>query len=195
MNLNNITLLVSAVREAQYPQNNLPDIALAGRSNVGKSSLINRLLRRKALARVSSSPGKTATINFYDIDRCFNLVDLPGYGFARVSKVEKEKWAKMIDEYLHRRENLAQVLLLVDIRHKPSADDVTMMNWIRENGFTPVVVATKKDKLKKSQIDGAVELIKQTLGIDSVIAFSSEKGDGADEVWATINAIISEAKV
>lgn len=183
MNINNAQLLISAVSQRQYPNNDLPDIAFAGRSNVGKSSLINKLLGRKSLARVSSSPGKTATINFYEIDKKINLVDLPGYGYAKVSKAEKAKWGQMIEAYLENRENLVLVVQLVDIRHKPSDDDVLMFNWIKNSGFAPVVVATKKDKLKKSQLQGAVELIKDTLGIDTVIPFSSNNGDGCDEVW------------
>lgn len=195
MNLNNVSLTVSAVSPLQYPQNSLPEIALAGRSNVGKSSLINRLLGRKALARTSSSPGKTATINFYDIDGVFNLVDLPGYGYAKVSKAEKEKWGKMIETYLDRRQNLTQVLQLVDMRHKPSGDDIIMLDWIKGNGFKPIVIATKKDKLKKSQHDDAVAVIKETLKTDIVIPFSSEKGDGFDDVWNILNCILKEADV
>ena len=191
MNLNNAKMLISAVRPSQYPDNNLSDIAFAGRSNVGKSSLINKLLNRKNFARVSSSPGKTATINFYEIDEVFNLVDLPGYGFAKVSKQEKAKWGSMIEEYLHSRENLVQVILLVDIRHKPTQDDMTMLNWIVESGFDPIVVATKKDKLKPSQRDAAIKLIKDTLRIDEVLPFSSEKGDGKDELWDIINELIT----
>ncbi|OQB15932.1 MAG: putative GTP-binding protein EngB [Firmicutes bacterium ADurb.Bin193] len=193
MNLNNVRLLVSAVSPRQYPQNNLPDIALAGRSNVGKSSLINRLLGRKSLARVSSSPGKTATINFYEIDEVFNLVDLPGYGFAKVSKAEKAKWGEMIETYLAGRENLSAVILLVDMRHRPTADDCTMLDWIRSSGFAPLVVATKSDKLKKSQREDALSLICETLGIESAIPFSSEKGEGKEEVWDMINKIINQS--
>ncbi len=183
MNLNNVELMLSAVSKRQYPNTGLPEIAFAGRSNVGKSSLINKLLNRKKLARVSAQPGKTATINFYDIDKTLIFVDLPGYGFAKVSKQEKEKWGKMIEEYLNEREQLIQVVLLVDMRHKPTNDDVMMFNWIVESGFEPVVIATKKDKVKPSQREDALKLIKSTLNIDEVIPFSSEKGDGVDEVW------------
>ncbi|MDR0406068.1 MAG: ribosome biogenesis GTP-binding protein YihA/YsxC [Clostridiales bacterium] len=190
MNLNTVRLMVSAVTPAQYPANRLPEIALAGRSNVGKSSLINRLLGRKALARVSASPGKTATINFYDIDGVFNLVDLPGYGFARVSKAEKARWGVMVHTYLSERQNLAQTLQLVDMRHKPSADDIVMFDWIKSNGFAPIVIATKKDKLKPSQREAAVHLIRETLDAEEVIPFSSEKGDGCDEVWEVIRRIV-----
>ncbi len=190
MNLNNASIIISAVSPAQYPKNDLPEIALAGRSNVGKSSLINKLLNRRNLARTSSSPGKTATINFYDIDNTFNIVDLPGYGFAKVSKSEKDKWGKMIEEYLSTRDQLVQVIQLVDIRHKPSKEDITMFNWITQSGFAPIVVATKKDKLRSSQRQAAIDLIEDTLQTDIVIPFSAEKGDGRDEVWELINKVL-----
>lgn len=190
MNLNNVKMLVSAVRKAQYPKNNIPDIAFAGRSNVGKSSLINKLMNRKSLARVSSNPGKTATINFFEVDEIFNLVDLPGYGFAKVSKAEKEKWGKMIEEYLFSREELVQVVLLVDMRHKPTKDDLLMLEWIRESGFDPLIVATKHDKVRPSVREEALKLVKETLGTDNVIPFSSETGFGRDEVWNAINNLL-----
>lgn len=190
MNLNNVSLMLSAVSKKQYPNTDLPEIAFAGRSNVGKSSLINKLLNRKKLARVSAQPGKTATLNFYDIDKTLIFVDLPGYGFAKVSRQEKEKWGRMIEEYLNEREQLIQVVLLVDMRHKPTNDDVMMFNWIVESGFEPVVIATKKDKVKPSQRDDALKLIKDTLGIDEVIPFSSEKGDGVDDVWNLFKLMI-----
>lgn len=190
MNLNNVDLMLSAVSKRQYPNTNLPEIAFAGRSNVGKSSLINKLLNRKKLARVSAQPGKTATINFYDIDKTLIFVDLPGYGFAKVSKQEKEKWGRMIEEYLNEREQLIQVVLLVDMRHKPTNDDIMMFEWIVESGFNPVVIATKKDKVKPSQREAALKLIKDTLRIDEVIPFSSEKGDGVDEVWTLFKNMI-----
>lgn len=190
MNLNNVSLMLSAVSKKQYPNTDLPEIAFAGRSNVGKSSLINKLLNRKKLARVSAQPGKTATINFYDIDKTLIFVDLPGYGFAKVSKQEKEKWGRMIEEYLNEREQLIQVVLLVDMRHKPTGDDIMMFKWIVESGFEPVVIATKKDKVKPSQREAALKLIKDTLGIDEVIPFSSEKGDGVDEVWGLFKDMI-----
>lgn len=190
MNLNNVSLMLSAVSKRQYPDSNLPEIAFAGRSNVGKSSLINKLLNRKKLARVSAQPGKTATINFYDIDKKVIFVDLPGYGFAKVSKQEKEKWGRMIEEYLNEREQLIQVVLLVDMRHKPTKDDIMMFEWIVESGFEPVVIATKKDKVKPSQREDAIKLIKDTLQIDDVIPFSSEKGDGVDEVWSLFKEMI-----
>ena len=189
MNLNNISLSISAVSIRQYPEGNLPDIAFAGRSNVGKSSTINRLLNRKNFARVSSSPGKTATINFYNIDNIFHLVDLPGYGFAKVSKKEQQKWGLMIEEYLQKREQLTAVIQLVDLRHKPTNDDVTMMDWIRGMGYRPIVIATKLDKLKKSEIMGNLETIHQTLELaedDMLIPFSAKTGAGRDEIWKII---------
>ena len=143
MDFINAKLLQTAVKKEQYPDTLVPEVAFVGRSNVGKSSLINCLTNRTKLARTSSSPGKTATINFYDIDGNYRLVDLPGYGYAKVSKAEQQRWASMIDTYLSDRFNLVQVIQLVDARHKPTQDDITMLQWIRHFGYTPVVVATK----------------------------------------------------
>lgn len=193
MNLNNVELLISAVKQAQYPASDVPEIAFAGRSNVGKSSLINKLLNRKSLARVSAKPGKTATINFYNIDKTMNIVDLPGYGFARVSPQEKKKWGIMIDEYLTSRENLMQVILLVDSRHKPTADDKVMMNFIRNVCDRAVVVATKFDKLKKSEQETNIMTIIRELqlsGDDIIIPFSTVSGIGRDEFWDYVDCEI-----
>ena len=190
MNLNNHKLLISAVSKKQYPSGDLKEIALAGRSNVGKSSLINKLLNRKNFARVSSSPGKTATINFYNIDNTFNFVDLPGYGFAKTSMEERKRWGKMIEEYLNSRSQLVSVVLLVDFRHKPTADDVMMLDWIVSNGFEPLVIATKYDKVKPSKRDESIEIIKNTLNIDQLILFSSENGFGKDDVWGKFGEIL-----
>ena len=193
MNIHNVELTISAVKPSQYPKTNFPDLAFAGRSNVGKSSLINKLLNRKSLARVSAKPGKTATINFYNIDDCINFVDLPGYGFAKVSKEEKKKWGNMIETYLNTRENLSQVVLLVDSRHKPTDDDVMMLSFIRGVCPRAVVVATKFDKLKPSQRDEALKLIIKTLelqGDDIIIPFSSVKGTGVEEFWYYVNEIV-----
>ena len=193
MNIHNVELTISAVKPSQYPNQNFPDIAFAGRSNVGKSSLINKLLNRKSLARVSAKPGKTATINFYNIDDCINFVDLPGYGFAKVSKEEKKKWGAMIETYLNTRKNLSQVILLVDSRHKPTDDDVMMLSFIRSVCERAVVVATKFDKLKPSQRDDALKLIIETLkleGDDIIIPFSSVKGTGVEEFWYYVNEIV-----
>lgn len=177
--------LATAVKPSQYPDTLIPEIALVGRSNVGKSSLINCLSNRTKLARTSSTPGKTATINFYDIAGRYRLVDLPGYGYAQVSKTEQERWAKMIETYLSDRFNLVQVIQLVDARHKPTKDDITMLNWIRSFGYSPVVVATKLDKLKKSQIEGNLTTIYQMLELDDdsiLLPFSAEKRIGREDV-------------
>ncbi len=188
----NASLERTAVNPSGYPDGSLPEIAFAGRSNVGKSSLINCLVNRKKLARTSSTPGKTATINFYNIENRLRMVDLPGYGYAKVSRGEKEKWAKMIDGYLKARENLVQVIQLVDARHKPTADDLVMNDWIRRCGYEPCVVATKLDKLKKSEIEKNLTLIYNELSLDEnsvLIPFSAEKKTGRDEVWELIEEI------
>lgn len=193
MNIHNAQFSISAVLPEQYPNTNFAEFAFAGRSNVGKSSFINKVLNRKSLARISSKPGKTATINFYNIDNTLNFVDLPGYGFAKVSKEEKRKWANMIETYLNTRETLSQVILLVDSRHKPTEDDAVMLNFIRSVCDHAVVVATKIDKLKKSEIDSSLKQIIDTLklcGDDVIIPFSATKGDGVDMFWDYVNEII-----
>lgn len=187
--------LTTAVKPEQYPDTFIPEIAFVGRSNVGKSSLINCLTNRNKLARTSSSPGKTATINFYDIAGKYRLVDLPGYGYAKVSKSEQERWAKMINTYLSDRYNLVQVIQLVDARHKPTADDITMIDWIRRFGYNPVVVATKLDKLKKSQIEENLTVIYDMLSLDDnsiLFPFSSETRKGKDDVLDFIEDICSK---
>lgn len=184
--------LKTAVNSEQYPDTLIPEIAFVGRSNVGKSSLINCLTNRTKLARTSSSPGKTATINFYDIASKYRLVDLPGYGYARVSKSEQERWTKMIEEYLSDRFNLIQVVQLVDARHKPTQDDITMINWIRSFGYKPVVVATKLDKLKKSETEGKLTDIYNLLELDDesvLFPFSSENRTGRTEVLEFIEEL------
>ena len=186
-------LLITAVKYEQYPPKDLPEIALVGRSNVGKSSLINCITNRKNLARTSSTPGKTATINFYEIGGKFRIVDLPGYGYAKVSKQEREKWAAMIENYLAKRENLVQVIQLVDARHKPTADDKTMFDWIKSYNYEPFVVATKLDKLKKSQIEANLTSIYQDLelGEESVlIPFSAESREGRETVLELIEYVL-----
>ena len=193
MNIHNVSLTISAVRPNQYPKTDFPDLAFAGRSNVGKSSLINKLLNRKSLARVSGKPGKTATINFFNIDDCINFVDLPGYGFARVSKEEKRKWGQMIETYLHTRPTLSQVILLVDSRHAPTDDDKLMLSFIREVCDRAVVVATKFDKLKPSQQGDAIRRVITTLelgGDDIIIPFSAVNGTGVEEFWCYVNEIV-----
>lgn len=187
-------LLKTAVSKEQYPDTLVPEIAFVGRSNVGKSSLINCLTNRNKLARTSSTPGKTATINFYSISKDrYRLVDLPGYGYAKVSKQELEKWSDMIDSYLSSRYNLVQVIQLVDARHAPSKDDITMNNWIRHYNHVPIVIATKIDKLKKSQIEKNLTVIYNDLGLDEnsvLIPFSSEKRTGREELAQLIEDLI-----
>ncbi len=193
MNIHNVALTISAVKPNQYPKTDFPDLAFAGRSNVGKSSLINKLLNRKSLARVSAKPGKTATINFYNIDDTINFVDLPGYGFARVSKDEKAKWGKMIETYLNTRKSLSQVILLVDSRHKPTEDDKLMLSFIRGVCERAVVIATKFDKLKPSQRDGAIRTVIETLELkndDIIIPFSTINATGVEEFWCYVNEIV-----
>ena len=194
MIVNNASLAAVGVKEEQYPKTGLPEIAMAGKSNVGKSSLINTLLRRKALARTSSQPGKTQTINFYQVENRFYFVDLPGYGYAKVSKTERERWAKMIDDYLHTRQTLLQVLLLVDGRHEPSANDVQMLEWIRSFGYVPVVIATKMDKMGKQQQTKARKLICQTLHIESgqLFPFSALTKDGTEPIWEMLDKLLKK---
>ena len=170
----------------------IPEIAFAGKSNVGKSSLINGLLNRKALARTSSQPGKTQTINFYNVNDEVFFVDLPGYGFAKVAKEIKEKWGKLIERYLNNSAQLQAVFLLVDIRHDPSANDVDMYNWIVASGFEPIIIATKLDKIKRSQIQKNVKAIKTKLGDNNlkVLPFSAQTKQGRDEILELIEEII-----
>lgn len=168
------------------PKNQVPEIAFAGKSNVGKSSLINALLNRKSLARTSASPGKTQTINFYNVNHEMYLVDLPGYGYAKVSQSVKEQWGKLIERYLHQSKQLKAVFLLVDIRHDPSENDKTMYNWILHNGYQPIIIATKADKLKRSQIPKQVKAIKEGLKLapgSVVIPFSAQTKQGREEIW------------
>ncbi|MCI8519961.1 MAG: YihA family ribosome biogenesis GTP-binding protein [Clostridia bacterium] len=189
MNIHNVSLTISAVRPNQYPTTGYMEFAFAGRSNVGKSSLINKLLNRKSLARVSGTPGKTATINFYNIDDTIYLVDLPGYGYAQRSKTEIEKWGKMMEDYLSSREPLVQTILLVDSRHKPTKDDITMAEWIRHYHDRLIVVATKTDKLKKSETEKNFALIWETLEMgedDILVPFSVKDDEGKYTVWDMI---------
>lgn len=192
MNIHNVSLTISAVSPKQYPNTNFPDIAFAGRSNVGKSSFINKLLNRKNLARTSSKPGKTATINFYNIDNSLNFVDLPGYGYAKVSRNEKKKWAEMIETYLNSRETLCCTVLIVDARHTPTADDLVMLNYIRQRHGFAFVVATKCDKIAKTKLNDHLDDIYYTLMLnddDILIPFSAENGLGVDDAWEAIKEI------
>ena len=178
---------------SKIPENLLPEIAFAGKSNVGKSSLINGLMNRKSLARTSSQPGKTQTINFYNINEQLYFVDLPGYGYAKVSESIKQKWGKMIENYLHKSKQLKAVFLLIDIRHEPSANDKSMYEWMTYNGYEPIIIATKLDKINRSQIQKNVKIIKTKLQVKPgtiVIPFSSTTKQGRDEVWALIDELV-----
>ena len=171
------------------PVNDKPEVAFAGKSNVGKSSLINALMNRKSYARISATPGKTQTINFYNINDELYLVDLPGYGYARVSEKEKEQWGKMIERYLHSSAQLKAVFLLIDIRHATSANDKMMYQWVIEQGYQPVIIATKLDKIKRSQVQKHVKMLKEGLSLvpgTKVIPFSSTTKQGRDEIWELI---------
>ena len=174
------------------PSNAMPEIAFAGKSNVGKSSLINALLNRKALARTSSQPGKTQTINFYNINKSFYFVDLPGYGYAKVSMTEQAKWGKMIEKYLNTSKQLKVIFLLIDIRHEVKANDKQMYDWIIANNFQPIVIATKADKIKRSQLAKQLKLIKTGLGMvnSDILSFSSETKQGFEDVWKIIESYI-----
>ncbi|MCH5187810.1 MAG: YihA family ribosome biogenesis GTP-binding protein [Oscillospiraceae bacterium] len=192
MNIHNVSLSISAVSPKQYPDTKFPEIAFAGRSNVGKSSFINRLLNRKSLARTSSKPGKTATINFYNVDDSLHLVDLPGYGYAQVSKEEKKKWGTMIETYLSSREQLRCTALLVDARHKPTQDDINMLGWIRNAQGFALVFATKCDKIAKTKLSEHLDEIYYTLELgddDIMIPFSAETGLGLDDAWEAIKEL------
>lgn len=177
------------------PVHTMPEFAFAGKSNVGKSSLINALCNRKSYARTSSSPGKTQTINYYNVNDIMYFVDLPGYGYAKVSKEERAKWGVMIEKYLHTSPSLKAVFLLVDSRHEPSANDVTMYKWIVQNGFYPIVIATKADKLKRSQYQKQISVLRKGLGLrteDKLILFSAESKMGRDELYSVLDAFLSE---
>jgi GTP-binding protein len=186
--------LISAVKKEQYPNTEVPEIAFAGKSNVGKSSMINALVNRRNLAKTSSQPGKTQTLNFYNINDEFNFVDLPGYGYAKVSKAEQAKWADMIDLYLHSRQELKEVILLVDIRHEPGRNDLLMYEWIKNFGFKGYIIATKADKLSKSQQIKSLNNIKKTLQIkdvDLIYPFSSTSKLGVEEIWILFENILN----
>ena len=180
---------MSAVHKSQYPAEGIPEIALAGRSNVGKSSIINTLLNRRNFARTSQTPGKTRTINFYLINNEFYFVDLPGYGYAKIAKSEKEKWGGIMERYLESRQELCSIFLLVDIRHEPTADDKLMYEWIKHFGYNCVVIATKADKISRGQYQKHISIIRKKLQMESsekVIPVSSLKKTGVEELWEEI---------
>lgn len=188
-------LVAVAVKKNQYPEDNKKEIAFAGRSNVGKSSLLNLLVNRKNLARVSGSPGKTRTINFYEINDEFRIVDLPGYGYAKVSKSVTENWGDMIEAYLKDRQGLVKVVQLVDIRHAPSAQDVQMYEWLKHYGFDGIVAATKSDKISRNEMAKSISEIRKTLGLspeDKVIPVSSLKRTGYDKLMEELDRLLEE---
>ncbi|GIP30052.1 putative GTP-binding protein EngB [Paenibacillus sp. J23TS9] len=192
MKVTQAEFVISAVGPDQYPEDALPEIALAGRSNVGKSSLINRMINRKNLARTSSTPGKTQHLNYYRINEDLYFVDFPGYGYAKVSKTQRQVWGKMIERYLLERETLKMVLLIVDLRHPPSKDDELMYDWLKHYEIPICVVATKADKIPKSRWQKHVKQMKEGLLMrktDSFVMYSSETGVGKDELWAHIESI------
>lgn len=189
MKVTNAEIIISAVSQKQYPKDQLAEIALAGRSNVGKSSFINKIIQRKNLVRTSSKPGKTQTINFYKINEFFYFVDVPGYGYAKVSKKEREKWGGMMEEYFRLRDTLKAVVLIIDIRHDPTKDDVQMYEFLKYLELSVVIVATKLDKIPKGKKAQHLQQIIQTLQVDpadSVIPFSAETGEGKDQAWAVL---------
>lgn len=189
INTHNAEILLSAANKSHYPQDEIPEIALAGRSNVGKSSFINTLLNRKNLARTSGKPGKTQLLNFFNIDNQLRFVDVPGYGYAKVSKTERAKWGRMIEEYLTTRENLRAVVSLVDFRHEPSADDVQMYEFLKYYEIPVIVVATKVDKIPRSKWNKHESVIKKRLDFDKnddFLIFSSVNKDGLDAAWDAI---------
>jgi GTP-binding protein len=196
MKVNEAQFIISAVGPSQYPNDALPEIALAGRSNVGKSSLINRLIQRKNLARTSSQPGKTQTLNYYRINSDLYFVDLPGYGYAKVSKTKREVWGKFIEDYLLKRKEIKLLLLLVDLRHPPSKDDIGMYKWLKHVDVPICVVATKADKIPKSKWQKHLKIVRDALIFDPsdrLIIFSSETGLGKDELWQVLEEAIQVA--
>jgi GTP-binding protein len=189
MNVNNVSLEAVAVKKDQYPEAGYKEIAFVGKSNVGKSSLINSMINRKALARTSQNPGKTRTINFYYVEDQLYFVDLPGYGYAKISRSESQKWGKMIEDYLLKREQLAAIILLIDIRHEPGANDKLMYEWLKHYNHDIIIAATKADKINRSQVQKHISIIKKALDLpagDVILPFSSETKQGKDELWALI---------
>lgn len=195
MNVNNVNLTATVVNQLQYPIDTVPEVAFVGRSNVGKSSLINALINRKSLARTSSEPGKTRTINFYNVEGKLYFVDLPGYGYAKLSKSEKAKWGSMIEEYLKNREQLSCILLIVDVRHDPSENDIEMYKWLKFYDYNTIVICTKTDKLSKLQVNKNLQRIKKVLQLeegDKLIPFSAQTKQGKEDIWRVIERICFE---
>ena len=200
MVIKNVSLDIVCGITSKLPKTGRPEIAFAGKSNVGKSSLINALMNRKALARTSASPGKTQTINFYNVNDVMYLVDLPGYGYAKASEEIKAKWGKMIEDYLHQSQEIRCVFLLIDIRHEPTQNDKIMYQWILDHGYEPVIIATKLDKIKRSQIQKQMKLIREGLEVvrgTKIIPFSAETKQGREEIWELMDELtgFGETKV
>ncbi|HSQ33740.1 MAG TPA: ribosome biogenesis GTP-binding protein YihA/YsxC [Peptostreptococcaceae bacterium] len=196
MKIRSSEITMSAVNKSQYPDEGIPEIALVGRSNVGKSSTVNTLLNRRNFARISQTPGKTRTINFYLINNEFFFTDLPGYGYAKIAKSEKEKWGQIMERYLEDREELCAIFLLVDIRHEPTNDDVMMYEWIKHFGYNCVVIATKSDKISRGQYQKHINIIRKKLQLDAdekIIPISSLKKTGVEDVWDEIVRQYSDA--
>ncbi|MPW25906.1 YihA family ribosome biogenesis GTP-binding protein [Alkalibaculum sp. M08DMB] len=195
MKINNVDIIISAVSKKQYPIHDLPEILLLGRSNVGKSSFINTIINRRALARTSSQPGKTRTINFYNVEDIFCFVDMPGYGYAKVSKAARQEFKFMIDEYVHLRDNLLMVIQLIDFRHKPTEDDINVNNWLQELGITPLIVATKIDKVKNNDYRKNIKQIMDSLKIEDakdLILFSATSKRGKEELMQILDEVLLE---
>ncbi|MDO4774584.1 MAG: ribosome biogenesis GTP-binding protein YihA/YsxC [Aerococcaceae bacterium] len=193
MKVKQAELVISAVSPAQYPADTIPEVALAGRSNVGKSSFINRMIQRKGLARTSSQPGKTQTLNFYAINQQFRFVDVPGYGYARVSKKDRAKWGQMIEHYLLNRDNVQLLLLLMDFRHPPTELDIAMKEFAEDADIPHAIILTKVDKIKRSQWNKHLSIYKKALDlptVDALFMFSAETGHGVDDIWEIIQAQI-----
>lgn len=191
MNYNNADFIKSAAGKKEFIRDGLPQIVFAGRSNVGKSSVINRLLNRKNLARTSASPGKTAHINYFMIDRTVYLVDLPGYGYAKVSMSEKARWAELMESYFSEPDLITAGALIVDARHPPTGDDIVMAEWFRSSGCPVIVIANKIDKVKKSELDGKLSELSEKLAFDTVIPFSAVKGNGREELLSELETLIA----
>lgn len=196
MVIKDVSLEIVCGVTSKIPDTELPEAAFAGKSNVGKSSLINALMNRKSLARTSSQPGKTQTINYYNINNSLYLVDLPGYGYAKANEKVKAQWGRMIEDYLHRSKQLQMVFLLIDIRHEPSENDKIMYDWICRNGYRPVIIATKLDKIKRSQVQKQLKLILTTLDVEPetvIIPFSAETKQGREEIYELLDRLTGEA--
>ncbi len=195
MVIKNVELETVCGVTSKLPENALPEVAFAGKSNVGKSSLINALMNRKALARTSSSPGKTQTINFYNVNKAMYLVDLPGYGYTKIAESEKRKWGVMVENYLHSSKQLKAVFLLIDIRHDPSENDRMMYDWILRQGYPPMIIATKLDKVKRSQVQKQLKAIRDGLNLESgtvIFPFSALSKQGREEIWGYMDALVAD---